>query len=161
MSSETCWLRISLMESQLRAKIAQIARRFEEDVSLQTVLLDGLRVLSRDAISNLHPRQFSLVAGNRRYSTVESSTGARSIATSGRSISPSWISSAHLPQASAIMESICRHPASTQPTLLHHIRIIAQHAYPQENAHPLELRWHSLQLRRREAQARAQSTHRR
>jgi hypothetical protein len=40
---------------QLRAKIAQLTRRSVEGVSLQTVILDGVRVLSRDAFSNLQP----------------------------------------------------------------------------------------------------------
>jgi aminopeptidase N len=43
---------------QLRAKIAQIASRSAEGIFLQTVVLDGLRVLLRDDISNLQPLSF-------------------------------------------------------------------------------------------------------
>jgi hypothetical protein len=48
-------------------KIAQIARRSAEGISMQTVILNGLKVLSRDDISNHQPLSFSLVAGDRQY----------------------------------------------------------------------------------------------
>jgi hypothetical protein len=52
---------------RLRGKIAQIARRYAKSISLQSGVLDGLRVVLRDDISNLQPLLFSLVAGNRQY----------------------------------------------------------------------------------------------
>jgi hypothetical protein len=52
---------------QLRAKSSSDRQEIHRGHHMQTVILDGLRVLSGGDISNPQPWSFSLVAGNRRY----------------------------------------------------------------------------------------------